>query len=138
MELKTNEYVYPQMEEKEQAKIADEILDIAKQFGEICPCAYQFDEGDEAVITKGYFEESVTEAIVANGSDDIDENLKRSFMEYIQDAVIMCEEENENQREITIQFSSNEISTERTKILMTDPNGQNRVEMNIVVPTDSF
>lgn len=138
MELKIHKYVYPQMDEEDQMKIADEILDTAKQFGEICPDAFQFDESVEAVITRGYFEESVSEAVVVNGSYDIDENLKSSFWDYIKDGIAMCEENSENQREILIQFSSNEFDSERTKILMTDPKGQNRIEINILVPIDSF
>lgn len=138
MELKIHKYVYPQMDEEDQTKIADEILDTAKQFGEICPDAFHFDESDEAVITRGYFEESVSEAVIVNGSNDIDENLKSAFMDYVKDGVVMCGENNEDQREVLIRFSSNEFDSERTKILMTDPNGQNRVEVNILVPIDSF
>lgn len=138
MELKIHKYVYPQMDEEDQIKIVDEILDTAKQFGEICPDAFQFDESDEAVITRGYFEESVSEAVLVNGSDDIDENLKSAFWDYVKDGIVMCEEENVNQREIFIQFSSHELDSERTKILMTDPKGLNRVEVNVLVPMESF
>jgi hypothetical protein len=138
MELKIHKYVYPQMDEKELVKIMDEILDTAKQFGEICPEAFQFDENDQAVITRGYFEDSVTEAIIINGCDDIDENLKRTFMDYIQDGVIICEEENVNQREILILFSSNDYDGEKTKIVMTDSKGLNRCEVNVLVPIESF